>query len=162
KICNFIDTERDLQPNAIRWAEDLEPVVVTDSYSSDNFNVPVATDSTTMIADLAYAFYAEQMARETGELTALSWHMKAEVGDSVEIVTDEVTYFHHIDEITRKVDGTMEMKTSAFLTCALAGQTVPTLVRGYKMTKVNGDFSSPNLTGVDIGDPAPDRLVILL
>jgi len=162
KIANFIDSERDLQPNAVRWAEDLEPVVVTDSYASDNFNVPIATDSATMVADLAYAFYSEQMARETSEMTTLAWHMKREVGDSIQITTDEITYFHHINEISRKVDGTMDIKSSAFLTCALSGQTVATLVDSQKLSRSNGDFSGVPLTGIQLGDPAADRLIILL
>jgi hypothetical protein len=119
KICHYLDVDRDYEPSNVRVAEDIDPVIMTDSFSTDSYDIPVASTADMVMSETALAYYSGEIARQKSEFTGMAYYLGLEPGDIYRWATvGGRIFFHRVNEIVRRADFTIDVKGEGFLNCA--------------------------------------------
>lgn len=120
KVAKFLDFDRDYEPSNVTVSESIDPVIATDSFETDTYDVPIASTSNVMMAETAFAYYTEEMAREKSEWSGMAHMLGLDAGDCYKWVSGSGReLFHRVNELVRKPDFTVDVKGEGFLTCAI-------------------------------------------
>jgi hypothetical protein len=124
KICHYLDIDRDYEPSNVRVAEDIDPVIVTDSFSTDSYDIPVVSTADIVMNETSFAYYTGEVARQQSEFSGMAYYLGLEPGDCYRWTTaGGRTFYHRVNEIVRRADFTVDAKGEAFLTCAIEEET---------------------------------------
>jgi hypothetical protein len=120
KICHYLDVDRDYEPSNTRVAEDIDPIIVTDSFGTDSYDIPVASMADIVMAETSFAYYTGEVARRKSEFSGMAYYLGLEPGDCYQWTTaGGRTLYHRVNEIVRRADFTVDVKGEGFLTCAI-------------------------------------------
>jgi Putative phage tail protein len=120
KICHYLDIDRDYEPSNVRVAEDIDPVVATDSFDTDSYDIPVVSTADIVMTETAFAYYTGEVARQQSEFSGMAHYLALEPGDCYKWITAAGrTFYHRVNEIVRRADFTVDVKGEGFLTCAI-------------------------------------------
>jgi hypothetical protein len=118
KICHYLDVARDYEPSNARVAEDIDPVITTDSFETDNYDIPVASTADMVMNETSFAYYTGEVARQQSEFSGMAYYLGLEPGDCYKWTTaGGRTLYHRVNEIVRRADFTVDAKGEAFLNC---------------------------------------------
>jgi hypothetical protein len=119
RICHYIDVTRDYEPSNVRVAEDIDPVISSDSFETDNYDIPVASSADIVMNETSFAYYTNEVARQQSEFSGMAHYLGLEPGDLYKWTTaGGRTLYHRVNEIVRGADFTVDVKGEAFLNCA--------------------------------------------
>jgi putative tail protein len=125
KICHYLDVARDYEPSNVRVAEDIDPVIVTDSFNTDSYDIPVASTADVVMAETSFAYYTGEVARRQSEFSGMAYYLGLEPGDCYKWTTASGrALYHRVNEIVRRADFTVDVKGEGFLTCAIEFSTI--------------------------------------
>jgi hypothetical protein len=120
KVCHYLDIDRDYEPSNVRVAEDIDPVISTDSFSTDSYDIPVVSTADIVMTETSFAYYSSEVARQQSEFSGMAYYLGLEPGDCYKWTTAAGRqYFHRVNEIVRRADFTVDIKGEGFLTCAI-------------------------------------------
>jgi hypothetical protein len=144
KVCHYLDVDRDYEPSNVRVAEDIDPVVATDALQSDSYDIPVASSADVVMAETAFAYYTEEVARTKSEFSGTAHYLALEPGDCYKWTSAAGRqYFHRVNEIVRRADFTVDVKGEGFLTCAIeSGHNWNRLDVGGSVVLTNGSLTA--------------------
>jgi len=121
KVCHYLDVDRDYEPSNVRVAEDIDPIIVTDSVNTDSYDIPVASTADIVMAETSFAYYTGEVARKKSEFSGMAYYLGLEPGDCYKWTTASGrALYHRVNEIVRRADFTVEVKGEGFLNCAFA------------------------------------------
>jgi hypothetical protein len=146
KICHYLDVSRDYEPSNVRVAEDIDPVISTDSFSTDRYDIPVASTADIVMNETSYAYYTGEVARQQSEFSGMAYYLGLEPGDCYKWTTagGRVLY-HRVNEIVRRADFTLDVKGEGFLNCAIEDS------RALCALFMGGDFGSGDAVTANFG-----------
>jgi hypothetical protein len=146
KICHYLDVARDYEPSNVRVAEDIDPVIVTDSFNTDSYDIPVASSADIVMTETSFAYYTGEVARQQSEFSGMAYYLGLEPGDCYKWTTaGGRTLYHRVNEIVRRADFTVDAKGEGFLNCALV-ENIPGAPTWNPYDKYNVNLSNGNRT----------------
>lgn len=162
KICHYLDVARDYEPSNVRVAEDIDPVIVTDSFNTDSYDIPVASIADIVMTETSFAYYTGEVARRQSEFSGMAYYLGLEPGDCYKWTTASGrALYHRVNEIVRRADFTVDAKGEGFLSCAIEGEEAGG--RGFDPdTTVNASLSDSNRTATHVGVAANSGARVLL
>jgi hypothetical protein len=123
-ICHYLDVDRDYEPSNARVAEDIDPVIVTDSFNTDSYDIPVASTADIVMNETSFAYYTGEVARRKSEFSGMAYYLGLEPGDCYKWITASGrALYHRANEIVRRADFSIDVKGEGFLTCAIEEET---------------------------------------
>jgi hypothetical protein len=162
KICHYLDVARDYEPSNVRVAEDIDPVIVTDSFNTDSYDIPVASMADIVMTETSFAYYTGEVARRQSEFSGMAYYLGLEPGDCYKWTTaGGRALYHRVNEIVRRADFTIDVKGEGFLSCAIDGDTEPPTPGPYAgwdpATAANVVLSGGNLIATNTGTTSADQ-----
>lgn len=162
KNLTVIDVARDYDLNTVAAQLEVAPVPATTAFEEETIELADVTDASTATAEVNYALYDEDQARDKTEYTGKRIIYGTEAGDQHRIVTDFGTFIRRVEEVTRNVGCSVEIKTEGMLTCAIVNDGEAASVTYNNFYELFSQPQEATYSGVDIGEEAADRVVVIV